>query len=58
MEPLWGETGVGGCSVSCVCIASGQNVSFVLGAGTGKVWSVSGVLTSPLGAREKITEKE
>jgi len=58
VEPLSGETWVGGCRVSCACIASGQNVSFVLGAGTGKVWSVSGVLTSPLGAREKITEKE
>ena len=53
MEPLSGETWVGGCTVSCACIASGQNVSFTLGAGTGKVWSVSGVLTSPWGLEKR-----
>ena len=58
MEPLSGETWVGGCRVSCVCIASGQNVSFTLGAGTGKVWRISGVLGCPPGVEKKITERE
>ena len=58
MEPLWGETWVGGCRVSCVCIVSGAECQRHPRAGTGKVWTVSGVLTSPPGAREKITEKE
>ena len=49
MEPLSGETWVGGCRVSCACIASGQNVSVTIGAETGKVWGISGVLTSPPG---------